>query len=177
MSDAPNLRPSPRGRPRSHRTALGFTLVELVGVILILGVLSALALPRLLNLGREARIAKVEAMAGAVRSAAAIGHSAWLLRGGNDFDQVALVLDDGQTLLTWRGWQEAGNCCVNSSGARPPGIETLVVYDGFDVAYVNNDGTHFRVPRASDPQTCSVTYLEAAAPGDRYTLTMQTAGC
>lgn len=47
---------------------MGFTLVELVLAIVILGVLAAVAAPRLLNLSKDARIATVQGLEGAVRS-------------------------------------------------------------------------------------------------------------
>ena len=64
-----------------NRRSQGFTLIELVVVIAILSILAAIALPRFAALQADARLAKMNAAMGSVKSAAAMAHGLLIARG------------------------------------------------------------------------------------------------
>lgn len=74
----------------------GFTLIELIVVIVILGILAATGLTKFIDLGGDARTAAVQGMVGTLNSAAQLVQSAWIVQGGSGLSTVTMA--DGSTV-------------------------------------------------------------------------------
>lgn len=95
----------------------GFTLIELVVVITILGILAAFALPRFTNLETQARLASLDGLAGSLRAAAALARAQWLAEGSSSALTVTM---EGVTInLTANGYPQdtdIANALQDTSG-------------------------------------------------------------
>lgn len=130
----------------------GFTLVELVIVIVILALLAAVALPRYINITTQARVASVNGVAGGVRSAVGVTQAAYFAAGNMAATTVAMI---GGTVTVNAGTGIPVATAAGIGTAMQAG-NSAQPFDGYTTAYAGGTAT-FR-PTPPNLATCQAAY-------------------
>jgi MSHA pilin protein MshA len=146
----------------------GFTLIELVVVITILGILSAFAIPKFIALDSQARIATVNGLGGTVKSAAALARGLDMATSAGTTGPVTM---EGAAVALVNSYPDS------TAGGIGNAINASFSSSDFTVAYAGSGSTAtWTKVGASVAAGCTVVYTAAAA-NSTPNVVITTTGC
>jgi MSHA pilin protein MshA len=166
----------------------GFTLIELLVSVVILGVLAAIVVPKYMNMQTEARIAAVNNLAGAVKSADAMISLAVVAKGLPSTSGTTTVYPNGgpgrrgdtTAVRIWNGHPDSqmdgiGNALAGANIGLHDGYRSSQTYPygNFTARWTPNN-VMWEYTTAPVPTNCKVNYLYG---GGTPVISTVTSGC
>ncbi|WP_455229929.1 type II secretion system protein [Geopseudomonas aromaticivorans] len=136
----------------------GFTLIELIMVIVVLGILAAFALPKFADFGGDARASSISGAAGAIKSASAIAHSAALVASSPQTGATGSVTLENEAVGLIYGYPSATAILTAAqiSAAAAGTNADFVLVSAVSPVVIQPKGVS-----SANAATCKVTYTEA----------------
>lgn len=159
--------------PTKNQT--GFTLIELVIVILILGILAAFAIPKFISLQREARVAVIDGTFSTLRSSANIAFAKVQAAGRGGITTSCINFDTGDVGAVGSCGGTLGVETINTRFGYPQATEDSLtaLFDELSPRFNFSENTL----SLDGIPNCSVTYTEPASAGERPTIEKNTDDC
>ena len=151
----------------------GFTIIELVLVIVILGILAAYAVPKFIGMDREARVAVMKGVRGSLESAVTMVQGKAIMS-GKTLDETDVITVDGVDIALAYGYPAAKG---NGDGQGVTAV--LSRFDEND--FIKDEATvgtvKIALKSAADTTGCYVQYTQPTAAGNAPTTDVVTTGC
>ena len=132
----------------------GFTLVELVVVIIILGILAVTAAPKFINMQSDARVSTLQGVKGAINGANVMVYAKTSLKGANNKDSYPLTIDGIATPVSTVYGYVAG-----TSGA----VTAVASLESQDWTVTDNNAGTVTIQQKNAPTDCTLTYTQASS--------------
>ncbi|WP_375751515.1 type II secretion system protein [Vibrio sp. HN007] len=144
----------------------GFTLIELVVVIVILGILAVTAAPRFLNLQTDARNAALQGLKGALNGAAGITYGKAAID-GKETDSTETITDSGVSIGIVYGYPAASTAGIDVAAT----LDVTNDWDAFQGTGIRYYTFKSDSGLSAAPNDCFVSYQQATSAA-AYSITL-----